>query len=452
MKTSILKSFLFLAVSAGLMTSCVNDDDYQTPELNCVEPNLVANKTMLEVFNMASASPALVTEDIIIEGYVVSSDKGGNFFKTLHIQSAENDIAATVLIDYANSATLFQAGRKVFIKLKDRHIQIKDGGLLIGQLDGSTIFRISSFNVAPTLQRTCNDVKPESELVQNVTIAEAVASNDYLNMLIEFDNVQFQSGAVGQPYYNVATGSAGTNHNITDQNGRTLPVRSTSFTKFAADIVPGESGKIRGILTRFGTTFQFTPRFASDIQLDQPRFYINTQLGGTALQYLGSRVETFDGFAVNNRIFPGYINDAFAGSRYWEIKNFGNNNYIQMSANASNEVNTAFFMVPVDFTTANTISFKTKDGFNNGNVLKVYYTTNYTPGTDVTAATLVDITSQFIIATGTASGYANNFTNSGNYSIPASVTGNGFLIFEYAGTGIAPVRTTTMQIDDITIN
>lgn len=452
MKTTILKSFLFLAISAGIMSSCVNDDDYQTPELNCVEPNLAATKTMQEVFDLATASPVLYTENDIIEAYVVSSDKGGNFFKTLHVQSAENDIAATILIDYANASTLYQVGRKVYIKLKDRHIQIKDGGLLIGQLDGNSIWRISQPNVTTTVQRSCSASKPESELVKNITIDEAIASNEYLNMLIEFDNVQFKSSAVGQPYHIPANGNSGTNHTLTDQGGSTIIVRSTSFSKYATNLVPEGSGKVRGVLTRFGTTYQFTPRFESDIKLDQPRFYINTQLGGTALQYLGSRVETFDGFATNNRIFPGYINDAFIGGRYWEVKNFSSNNYIQMSSNASNEVNKVYFMVPVDFTAANTISFKSKDGFNNGGVLKVYYTTNYTPATDISSATLVEITSQFTIASGTATGYATNFTNSGNYSIPASVTGNGFLIFEYSGTGIAPVRTTTMQLDDITIN
>ena len=82
----------------------------------------------------------------------------------------------------------------------------------------------------------------------------------------------------------------------------------------------------------------------------------------------------------------------------------------------------------------------------------MYYTTNYTPGTDIASATLVDITSQFTIASGTTSGYASTFTNSGNYNIPTTVTGNGFFIFEYSGQGIAPAVSTTMQIDDIVVN
>ena len=37
-------------------------------------------------------------------------------------------------------------------------------------------------------------------------------------------------------------------------------------------------------------------------------------------------------------------------------------------------------------TTANTFSFKTKDGYNNGNVLKIYYSTNYIPGNQIATA------------------------------------------------------------------
>jgi hypothetical protein len=187
--------------------------------------------------------------------------------------------------------------------------------------------------------------------------------------------------------------------------------------------------------------------------LTEERFFINTQLGGTDIQYLGTRTENFESYEANNRIFPLYINDSYLGSRYWEVKSFSNNKYIQMSSfGGSPDSNRSLFYVPVDMTAANTLSFKTKDGFNNGNVLKVYYTTNYTPATDVANATLVDITNQFTIATGSTSGFASTFTNSGIFNIPAAVTGNGFFIFEYIGTNIAPAKTTTMQIDDIVIN
>lgn len=460
MKTTILKSIFIIALSAGIATSCVNDDDYGIPNLdnfNCAEAgSIVATKTMQEIFAIATAangSPVKYTDDDIIEAYVVSSDKGGNFFKNLHLQSFDKSIALTASIDYANYSGLYQVGRKVFVKLKDRYIQIKDGGLLIGELDGNSVFRIAQPLVVATIPRTCEPAIADDELVTKLTITEAITGNSHLNKLIEFEGVQFAGSAVGKPYHIPANGNAGTNHLITDMTGKTVIVRSGSFTRYAVNIVPENSGKIRGVLTRFGSTYQFTPRTEADIMLDQERFYVNTQLGGTTIQYLGSRTEDFESFAANTRIFPNYLNDAYVGGRYWEVKSFSNNEYIQMSSfGGTPEVNRTFFYVPVDMTAANTFSFKTKDGFNTGSVLKVWYATNYTPGTDISTATLVEITNQFTIASGTTSGYAPTFTNSGIFNIPASVTGNGFFIFEYSGSGVAPVVNTTMQIDDIVIN
>jgi hypothetical protein len=115
------------------------------------------------------------------------------------------------------------------------------------------------------------------------------------------------------------------------------------------------------------------------------------------------------------------------------------------------EANRTLFIVPANMTAANTMSFKTKAGFHNGNVLKVYYTTNYVPGNQITSATLVDITSSFTISPGLPSGYPTTFTNSGVYNIPVGITGNGFFVFEYTGNGSGG-PTTTMQIDDIVIN
>lgn len=460
MKTNILKSIFIIAISAGILSSCVNDDDYSTPNLdlfNCeLAANIVVTKTPQEIFAIATAangSPVKYTNPDIIEAFVVSSDKGGNFFKTIHLQTEDKTFAFSVSIDLANYSSLYQVGRKVYVKLQDRYIQIKDGGLFIGELDGNSIFRIPAPLVVPTIPRSCDAAIPDDNMVTILTIDEAISSNEHLNKLIEFSEVQFAASAVGQPYHIPANGNSGTNHTITDITGKTIIVRSGSFSKYAVDIVPGNSGSIRGVLTRFGTTYQFTPRYKSDIMLNNERFYINTQLGGTNIQYLGSRTEDFESFAANTRIFPSYINDSYVGSRYWEVKSFSNNEYIQMSSfGGTPETNRSLFYVPVDMTAANTFSFKTKDGFNNGSVLKVYYTTNYTPGTEIANATLVDITNQFAIATGTTSGYAPTFLNSGIFNIPAEVTGNGFFIFEYSGSAIAPAVTTTMQIDDIVIN
>jgi hypothetical protein len=219
--------------------------------------------------------------------------------------------------------------------------------------------------------------------------------------------------------------------------------------------VPSKNGKIRGVMTKYNSDYQFMIRTLKDVDLTNDRLDIDLYppIVGTALVYDTTLNEPFTSYTTTNQqIFPKYINDAAVGSRYWQVKTFSGNKYIQMSSfGGTPEANRSLFIVPVNMTTANTLSFKTKDGFNNGAVLKVYYTTNYVPGTQISSATLNNITSSFTIASGTVTGYATNFTNSGTYTIPASVTGNGFFVFEYVGNGSGGA-TTTMQIDDIVIN
>lgn len=116
-----------------------------------------------------------------------------------------------------------------------------------------------------------------------------------------------------------------------------------------------------------------------------------------------------------------------------------------------NEDNRALFFIPVDMTAANTFSFKSKSGYTNGDVLKIYYSTDYTPGSNVLTATLIDITSRFTLSPGLSNGYPDTFTSSGLYNIPAAITGNGFFIFEYVGSGLTGL-TSTLQIDDVVVN
>jgi hypothetical protein len=347
--------------------------------------------------------------------------------------------------------------------MKNRYIVREFGSPIIGNLyNGGTpddpsddeVGRISPVEYQSIITRSCDKVE-ESQIINNITISQAL-NDSYLNKLIEFDNVQFTDASLGKTYYDATLNDLGgsTNHLITNEFGNTIIVRVSSYANFASKAVPSKSGKIRGVLTKYNSDYQFMVRTESDINLTNDRLAIDffPPIGGTAIAYSGSLNEPFTTYtATNQQVFPAYINDAVVGSRYWQVKTFSGNRYIQMTSfGGTAEANRTLFFVPVDFTAASNFSFKSKAGFANGNCLKVYYTTDYVPGTNATNATYTDITSSFTISPGLSSGYPTNFTNSGNYAIPGTLTGNGFFVFEYTGNGTGV--TTTMQIDDILIN
>jgi hypothetical protein len=457
------KTLKFLSLSIFItLVGCVNGDDYGTPDLSAQCTDLTANKLVTDITAVATSSVQQysTTNDDIIEAYVTSSDEGGNFYKSISLVSTDGNYGFSVPVDAYNLYTKYEPGRKVFIKMKSLYFYDNSltNSLEIGELlengdpEPDQVGRISAVTYENIVVRGCSKVDEET-LVNSVTIP-TLLNDTYLNKIVELDNVQFADANVGKTYYDATNQIGGATNNIVSDNaGNTVIVRVSEFATFAGNIIPAQNGKIRGVLTKYNGDYQLMIRTLNDVKLTNPRFDSNPPIGGSAIVYDTTLNEPFTSYTTSNQqIFPKYINDAAVGSRYWQVKTFSGNKYIQMSSfGGTPEANRSLFIVPVDMTAANTLSFKTKDGYNNGAVLKVYYTTNYVPGTQITTATLVDITSSFTIASGSTSGYATNFTNSGTYNIPAGVTGNGFFVFEYVGNG-STGPTTTMQIDDIVVN
>jgi hypothetical protein len=459
-----LKLILTATIIATLV-SCVNGDDYNTPDLSGECIDIAATKSVDDIATLANSTAQQYTEADYIEAYVTSSDEGGNFYKSISLVSVDGTKGFTMPIDAYNLYTKYEPGRKVTVNMKDRyfHFDSQIASLEIGSLYNNNtpedltddvVGRISGVEYENVVLRSCTKVN-EDDIVKHLTITQA-KNNQYINMLIEFDAVQFTDASLGKTYYDPSLNSFGgaTNHEITDEFGNKIIVRVSEFANFAANEVPSLNGKIRGVLTKYNSDYQFMVRTLNDIKLDQPRLAIDffPPIGGSAIVYDSTLNEPFTSYTTTNQqVFPKYINDAAVGSRYWQRKIFSGNTYIQMSSfGGTPEANRTLFIVPVNMTAANTLSFETKAGFHNGNVLKVYYTTDYVPGTQITSATLTDITSNFTISPGLPSGYPTNFTPSGVYNIPAGIIGNGFFVFEYVGNGTG--ITTTMQIDNIVIN
>jgi hypothetical protein len=462
MKNIILKSGLLLSFAFSLFSGCANDDNYQTPESTLVTYELTATKTVASVNSAATASPVQFTTDDIIEAYVTSSDEKGTFYKSISFQTIPTDGSSPIGFSVpVNATTLygkgFTPGRKVYIKLNGLYSAIVYGSLQIGSLYEGTIGRISEFDWKDHLFPS-ETIEPESAMVRTMSLATAY-NNVNQNTLVELDGVQFSEGSINRTYYDIDSGGGATNHTLISSAGGTEQViRFSSFCPFTGNQVPKLSGKIRGVLTKYDTDFQFIVRYESDIKLILPRFDPSPAVGGTALVYNGTVNEPFTSYSVNTSVFTKYINDPVVGSRLWQLKQFpsgSGNKYIEMSSFAGSGnpgvPSKVLFLVPVNFTAANTFTFKKQIRFNAGEALNVYYVSdaNYTLGSPANMSSFVNITSSFTISYPSIGSSENSFNSAGTYSIPSGLTGNGYFVFEYVGTTAV---TTTVQIDDIVIN
>lgn len=257
--------------------SCVKSDGFDVPGQDC-DDSFTVNKTIEDIFNASTRTAVKYTSDDFIEGYVVSSDQGGNFFKTLYLQALDGSIGFSVPIDQSDLYTRYNPGRKVYLRLKNAYTQIDNEALEIGDLfidsfSNETVGRISYPAYEEIVFKSC-EVVDENQLVQ--TIAINAVTDAYLNTLIEFTDVQFVDEALGNTFYDSAIdeGGSSTNHLIEDTTGNTLIFRTSAFADFASLEVPQKSGKIRGVLTKFNGAYQFRVRTFNDIILANDRFEI----------------------------------------------------------------------------------------------------------------------------------------------------------------------------------
>ncbi|SCY55413.1 DUF5689 domain-containing protein [Flavobacterium caeni] len=462
-----MKVFKIVPVVAlvAAFSGCVNDDVYNTPDLSGYCTTIPVTAAVSDIFTSALPAwpdlPVQYTDDKTIEAYVTSSDEGGTFYKSISFVSVDGAMGFSIPVDNYNLYTQYEPGRKVFIKLKDLYL-IKNNGYQAGGLyngntpddpDDDAVGRLSGATYQNVIFRSCDKVDEET-LVNHMTIAEALDDAN-LNKLIEFENVQLSSTSVGKKYYDPSVNSIGgaTNHTLNDDLGGSVILRISEFANFAGDVIPNASGTIRGVLTKFGSTYQFLPRTIHDIKLAGDRFIPHAPIGGTAVTFDSTLNEPFTSYATNFTEFPKYVNDRTEGNRYWQVKEFSSNKYIEMTSFGSNgsSINAkAYLFVPVNFDAASTMTFKSQFRFMAGQTLKVYYVTGdqYAAGDPFDVSTFADITASFNIQY-PASGSQNDFLQNATFNIPPSLTGNGFFVFEHVGT---TTITTTARIDDIVIN
>lgn len=454
MKTTFFKSILALAFIASFSSSCVNDDDYETPQVACIETTLQKNKEVSEV--SAGSTVAQYLQNDVIEAYVVSSDKGGNFFKTISFQTLPTTAqpqpsAFSVPVDVSSTFITFEPGRKVLIKLQNLYTDVRDGGKRIGGIFVSTsgsasVGRLPFAQYRTVLNKSCLIV-PEDQLKRTLTIPQLL-NDANINTLVELDNVQFSNQAITSTYYDATNDLGGaTNHILTDADGNSVIFRTSSFANFASKPVASGRGKVRGILTKFGSDYQFLARTEDDIKLTGPRL---VPLFSENFESISS---TGNG---QNVALPGWSNVSMnGGNERWEARIFSNNKYAQFSpfglTPAENNVDTRLITPAIDLGTSGVgafLRFGSKIGFANGEAVTAWISTNYDgSGTvaAVNAATWTQLPATFAAQT---SSFPTNFTSSGNVDLSA-YSGNIYISFRYVGgtNGI----TSTYQIDNVEV-
>ena len=296
----------------SIFLGCVKDDNFSTPTVNCEDPLVIVTNTIAQVKEMYTfGAPTVIDTDVIIEGYVVSSDKSGNIYKTISIQDLpENPTSAIkIAIDETNLYTKYNVGRKIYVKLNGLAVGYSYGSIQIGkELDGE-LDRISAYEIDNHIVRSCE----ESVIVpKKVTISSL--NKDMLEMLIEIENVQFKTNLLGQSYANVDNTETVDRILESFTNNCMLAneviVRNSGFSKFKNELLPEGNGSIVAVFSNYYNDYQLYLRDTDDVQLNEARCDYPSTLEPTISllevknMYNGTMVE----FGVNNNyIVEGYV-------------------------------------------------------------------------------------------------------------------------------------------------
>ncbi|MCI2229276.1 DUF5689 domain-containing protein [Polaribacter sp. MSW13] len=477
MKTNKIYSFLSFLMIAFTITSCVQDGDFDVPNVTVEEPNITPNSTILAI-KTALQQEFNSTGDLVytfyenasnptyVEGYVVSSDAAGNFYKKLIVQDkAENPTAGIeIVLNKSSLSETYEVGRKVYIKLDGLSVSYDDGesasyispsnGIpgkyVLGVLDGDQVDDIPSTSIKDHIWRsaTVANIVPTSIQLADITGA-------HINTMIELSSAQMLKSDLTKTFAGEATDEFDGFRTIFEcDTEKTIQLQTSTFASFKSNLVPQGKGTFKAVLSKdfrseFLVAIANTPSdldFTDSNRCDPPVLDCGTGAVGGSVVLLD---EDFEGITSTSGITSaGWTNvNVNGGSTLFTSTSFGGNRYVQISAYNSGEAPLEAWLVTpeidLDATTGEELTFETNTGYDNGKALTAYVSSDFTG--DVTTATWLKIDA--VLSEGPSSGY-NSFIGSGSINM-SCLSGKVHVAFKYEGADFGV--TTTFQVDNVKV-
>ncbi|MGB0880275.1 MAG: DUF5689 domain-containing protein [Polaribacter sp.] len=477
MKTTKFYGILSFLMIAFTITSCVQDGDFTVPNVSVEEPDITPNSSIMAIktaleqeFNASGDLVYTFFENpdnpTYIEGYVVSSDATGNFYKTLIIQDKpENPTAGieVVLNDTSLSET-YDIGRKVYIKLDGLSVSYDDGesasnidptnGIpgkyVLGILDGDQVDDIPSTSIKNHIWRsaTVADIVPSN-------IALAAITDAHINTMIQLSSAQILKSDLTKTFAGEPNDEFDGFRTIFEcDTEKTIQLQTSTFASFKSNVVPTGKGTFTAVLSKdfrseFLVAIVNTPsdlEFTDTDRCDPPVLECgNGSVGGSVILL----DEDFENITSTTGITTaGWTNvNVSGGNTVYSSRSFSGNRYVQISAYNSNESPLEVWLVSpeidLDTTTDEELTFETNTGYDNGRALTTYISSDFSG--DVTTATWLRLDAA--LSEGPSSGY-NSFSSSGSINI-SCLSGKVYVAFRYEGAdgGI----TTTFQVDNVKV-
>ncbi|MBR5855919.1 MAG: DNA/RNA non-specific endonuclease [Bacteroidales bacterium] len=247
------------------------------PKVEPEEPELVITP-ISKVREMFGGTPVKVSEDILIEGVVISNfrrdtDGGLNNYSTAKTIVVSDSEAGLQLYCAADNKE-FARGDKVRVALKGLTLAVYANGALQVQGDNGTGMPLAAIskvgNVTPVAKR--------------VSVADLLAGK-YESMYVAVDEVQVVEADLKKTF---ATEDAHTNIGFEAKSGEVFDLFTSKYAVFKGEQVPQGSGTLKGIAGVYNGKVQMMVSMVSDyLEMTSPRFESAAKL---ALQFATKEV------------------------------------------------------------------------------------------------------------------------------------------------------------------
>ena len=446
----LFKAIILITFLTVTNFSCVQDDDYSIPESVGLEENQDLTQLLDQINNgdvdlmtisqvksfFVDGEVTLIESNIVVRGYVVSSDMTGNFYKEFYMQDEPNNPTAgiKVVLNQVDSYNQFNIGREVYIKLQNLYVGETNSGDGVTAIGGSVnqygneVEEISENMAMSTILRSSNTTE-----ITPLSLNLSQINDSHIGIFVSALNTQFPNTLSGLTYVNPYDDYDTQRDLESCVDSGSIKVETSAYASFKDNLLPTQgSGTLSGIVTKSydGDNRVMMLNSTNDVMFNSsrcdPLFYDN-----------------FSGNNLNN----WHVKNV-QGEEQWETTPYGNpapSAKISGFSNGSNANEDWLITKVIDLssvTTAN-LTFQSVVRYN-GPSLSVHMSTDYNEGDPTSDGNWTELS----VTLDTDTSSWSSWTDSGSIDLSSVTGGNVYIAFKYISTSGGSA---TYEIDNVLV-
>jgi hypothetical protein len=269
MKQILLYSTFLLALLCAGCEKQYDEPAEWTPAV--MEPNMTI--AQLKALYKSGATD-VKAPDAVVAGKVISTDKYGNFYRSIYIQDETGGIE--IKIGKTTLYNTYKIGQTIYVK--PHHLCLGAYGGMVSLGMPSTAAKYENAWIDAPLRISSSIFRgAQGDPVTPVEITGTAGIDAHLGKWVILREAVYQSGSP-------ATWAKKDDPTVTDDEaaygehvftlsgsgGGNITVRTSGYSKFADTPVPfasGGKGNLKGVLTRFNSTYQLVLNTDKDVEV-----------------------------------------------------------------------------------------------------------------------------------------------------------------------------------------